>query len=310
MRVSVRRILVSSAAAGAAFPSSPARADFVHDLAFGLGYAGVDFQGNRNILSGGVDLLATTTFRGNTQDFGPGDLTLSGPLSLSLSTGGRGLSELQLGLRSAPNATATATPLNYTLNLDVGGESTRVAGNVLMDTSLKLNNLGFYSLQVRYSSRQNVTRTGADATDTKQYDFDVGPINVRGNVLADALVAITNPLYEAAGQTNPFAGLSGTTQLKQAFAGQSQAAIEKLAAGGDTTDADLARMAGASIANQVLAGAGAGLLPAALASGAASTRRATVVPEPTVLILMLLGAPLIFRAGLRRRQSGNAIEGP
>ena len=73
--------------------ASSARAGLVRDVGIGLGLVGFDLQGRRNFLSGGVDVLLSETFQTTPFDFGATDLTLTGPISVQLSTG-RGVESL------------------------------------------------------------------------------------------------------------------------------------------------------------------------------------------------------------------------
>ena len=161
-------------------------------------------QGNRNPLSGGVDLLLAESFAANPFDFGPWDLTFQGPISLAVSTGGRALPGLDISFTSAADTLTVPTPLSYVLNFDTGAQSSQVSGSVLIDGDFSINKFGYYDLSFVYSSRQDVDREGRFATDEATNDFDIGPINISGNIYADILGAITQPLYDRAGRENIF----------------------------------------------------------------------------------------------------------
>jgi hypothetical protein len=279
---------------------SRALAGFVQDIGLALGYVGFDIRGDHNVLSGGTDLLVTNTFFGNELDFGSGDLTLQGPISLSYSSGGRALTELELALRTAPDSRTEAGPINYLLNLDVGNQAAEIRGSLLIDANLTLNGFGYYDLDVRYSSRQTVTREGDVADDSTDYDFDYGPISVSGNVYADILAVLTDPLFEAADQPNPFARLRRVSSGRDLAEDQRQSLTEELATGGELSNEQLARLATQSILDQLLGGTLRGL-PAAVSSfEAESPRHGPIVPEPTVLLLMLVGVPVVLRLCRRR----------
>jgi len=282
----------------------PAQADVFRDLAYGLGYIGFDIQGNHNVLSGGADLLATNTFLGNELDFGAADLTLQGPLSFSLSSGGRHLSELELAFRTAPDSGTAASPLNYLFNVDVGGQSAQIRGNIFLDGNLTFNGFGFYDLRLHYSSRQTVTREGQIANDTTDFDFDYGPIDISGNVFTDVLALITEPLFAAAGQPNFFSELGAKAAAgNQLLSGSREAAGDLLAAGIGTTDEQLASLASRAVLDQLLGGTLRGLSPSNMSLAVASPAGGRVVPEPSVLVLMLLGLPLLVRRSRRRTRS-------
>ena len=276
----------------------PVRADVFRDVGLGLGYAGFNIEGNRNILSGGYDFLINRNFIGNPLDAGTTDLTLSGPISLSVSTGARFVDTFDVSLRTAVNANTNAFPVSYVLNSDVGGQSTQVSGTLFIDANLSVNGFGFYDLDLTYSSRQDVEDRGRYSNRNDEYGFDLGPITVSGNIFADVLAVVTTPVFEGTGRVNPFASFSGSAKLNELMLGMDGAALRQLATG----DMQTGRSLFAPLSTQVLAALNGrtdqlwgtnekGRTPG---YGAA-------IPEPTVLLLVLLGAPFVFGKPLRRR---------
>ena len=228
-----------------------------------LDFVGFDLIGQRNPLSGGIDFLATSNFDGALFDFGAADLSLSGPLSLQVSTGGRLLPQFDVSLTTAVNGRTDATPLSYVFNTDIGAQSSQVSGTVLADVNFSLNGLGFYDLGITYSSRQNVTKDGLPTNGGTTNDFDLGPINISGNLYADVLAILTDPLFSGAGQTNPFERFSGRAQLSEILQTSARDMQTSLADGSDPN------------------------------WEAAAAKVFATVPEPAVLMLMLLGLPAI-----------------
>ena len=279
---------------GLAVTASVARADVFRDIAVGLGYAGFELEGDRNILSGGADFRISRNLVGNTLDFGSADLTLQGPISLEFSTGGRALSNLDISFQTAMTGDLASSPLFYEFNSDVGGQSAEVSGSILIDASFSLNGFGFYDLELMYSSRQDVNREGRFSNSEDTYDFDIGPINVSGNIFADVLALITAPLFEATGSFNPFESFSGRTQLQKLIDASGDRARQQLAAGGAVTDNALSPLLAVGVVNEPSYGT------LSLPASARTTESGVVVPEPTVLLLMLLGVPILMR---RRRRS-------
>jgi hypothetical protein len=272
--------------------ATTARADLFRDIGVGLGYAGFNLEGNRNILSGGADFRISRNLVGNTLDFGSADLTVLGPISLELSTGGRWLSNLDINLQTAMTGDLASSPLAYVFNYDVGGQSAEVSGSILIDAGFSMNGFGFYDLELMYSSRQDVQREGRFSDSEDTYDFDVGPINVSGNIFADALALITTPFFEATGHTNPFDSFSGRTQLQKLIEGSDDLARQQLAAGDSAFDVPLSPWSAL------------GMVGEPVPASAGMTDAAGVVPEPTVLLLMLLGIPMVVR---RRRRRASAL---
>lgn len=272
------------------------RADVFRTVGLGLQSAGFDVRGQSNRASGGYDFLVNNQFQDRTFDFGAWDLTLDGPISTQFSTGGRVLSNLDVALTTALNSDAGAEPLTYELNYDVGAQATRITGSLLIDADLNLNAFGFYDLGLNYSTRQTVVNSGTVSNSTTDFDADLGPINIRGNIFADALAAITDPLFAAAGQPNPFEQFSGANQLKQAIKAQGDALLASLGAGlADAPSASTLRGASSGFVGPAILRTG-GLSSAQTSTGSPNTG---VVPEPPVLLLMLLGIPALL--GLRRR---------
>lgn len=187
--------------------SSVAHADAVHNVATALDYAGFDARGSRNPVSGGIDLLINRQFNGNVFDFGNAELAVQGPVSLQLSTGGRIIPSFEASFSTALNDRSQATPLNYNYSSDIGLQSTTLSGSTLVDATFSINALGFYNLDITSSNRNTVTREGA-VSDTTTIDSDIGPLSISGNIFVDALAAVTDPLFEQAGKPNPFDALS------------------------------------------------------------------------------------------------------
>lgn len=273
-----------------AFTANPARAGVWRDIGFGLGLAGFELQGDHNIISGGADFRISNDFVGVPLDAGYADLTLLGPISLSFATGGRGLSTLDFSLRTALDTTTPASPLGYSFNADVGSQETQVLGNFLLDANLSFNGFGFYDLDLIYSSRQTVENDGRVVNSSDNYDFDIGPIDIRGNVFVDMFGLVTAPLFSALGIESPFQ--QGTTLLTLLTPG----GFEELA------EFSLANLATApdpfATLSDFLLGADGNA--AAFASRTVLPNSLRVVPEPTVILLMLLGIPVLILGPGRR----------
>lgn len=284
-----------AAAALAASVSPAASAGTINDLAYGLDFVGFDLVGNKNPLTGGLDFSTFTTFRGNTLDFGPFDLTLEGPVSFEASYGGRVIRSLDLSFTTAAPGGGQPVPLDYTFNFDTGNQQTAVSGSLLMDGNFSINEFGFYDLQLRYSSRQTVDQSGRFADGSRQNDFDIGPINVSGNVFADILAAVFDPLFERSGAPNVFAQFSGREQLQRALFAES----ESFLADRPIPAAARTRADGSDGIVTALAALGGSAVPSS-----AGVR--SVVPAPATLVLLVLSLPLILTGTWRRRRGGAA----
>lgn len=280
---------------------SSARAE-MQDVGAALDYIGFELFGQRNPLSNGIDFLATSTFDGSPFDFGSADLSLSGPLSLQVNAGGRILPQLEVNFTTAVNGDTAATPLSYVFNVDTGFQSSQVSGSVFADVDFTLNGLGFYDLGITYSSRQEVTREGVLANDSTTNDYDLGPISISGNIYADLLTILTDPIFDSAGQTNPFAQFSGHAQLSEILEASAKDLQSALADGSDPSGASTAKGYAT-----VQKGFGSGDMPPGNGFGQGNgngggygNSNGAVVPEPAVLVLMLMGIPaLVLRRSAR-----------
>jgi len=262
------------------FPGATTYGNVFETLVGGLGLTGFQLSGARNPVSGGLDAALSNNFSGGPINFGAGDIALTGPISLTVSSGGRLMPTLDLSVRTAVTADATPQLLSYVYNFDPGSQATQVTGNLLIDADFSINRLGFYDIALNYSSRQSVTRDGRFANDQTNNDFDLGPINVSGNVFADILAAITQPLFDQTGETNPFASFSGSAKLAQMALAFDNGVVPN----GASDDVALASTLGVGIETAPIATFS---LPNAPIG--------SVVPEPTVLVLLLAGLPAIFR---------------
>lgn len=284
----------------------PADAGVFRNIGYGLGYAGFDIAAQHNVLSGGTDFSISRNFIGTELDFGVWDLSLQGPLAFEVQTGGRVLSELEVRLSTAQVGGGAASPLSYLLNVDVGGQETQIAGQLLIDANVSFNGFGFYDLELTYSSRQNVSRDGRYANDDQTFDFDLGPINISGNIFADALAIITQPIFDATGTMNPFASFSGRAKLMEAIAGTGDALVDQLAAAKNTGGVDQGLTVAAAFSAPGLDGAPFGPLPQGRGGSNSGKGRIggdsnpnAAVPEPSVLFLLLLAAPFVIRGSVR-----------
>lgn len=109
----------------------------------------------------------------------------------------------------------TAAPLNYNVTFDTGVQNYNWTGNMLIDSSGKINALGFYNLDLRLTNVGNATADGVVLHDEAVTDFDTGPIHVSGNLLADGIAS----LFQGSGNSllaAPFAIGSGATKDKKA----------------------------------------------------------------------------------------------
>jgi hypothetical protein len=282
-------------AAGLGLTPAPAHADIWGDIAVALDYANFNLFGERNYLSGGAEFVVNNQFQGNELDFGSWQMTLDGPVSFGFNTGGRGLSNLEITFQTALTSERAPEPLAYDVVFDVGGQRSEVTGSVFLDSRLWLNGFGFYELELDYSSRQTIAEEGRFNNDTQINDFDIGPIDVRGNIFADLLDLILAPLF--GDNPTPFDSFSGRTQLAKLL-DLSDPINDPIILRGRLFETGLADTVDPFALEQALNLETMGL--ANLNGMQTGQQRATSIPEPATLVLMLVGAAFVASRSLRR----------
>jgi len=290
MNTNRRFTMVVAAAAAVSIASLEARAGFVNTAVRGLDLVGFNYYGGQNVLTGGREFLATNTFNGNPLEFGPWSLTLQGPLSTGFSIANRPFQSFEFTFGTSASSSATASPLTYSLNYNLGDQSASFSGSLLIDGGARIDRLGFYSVNLDVSSRATAANSGAGAT-SNAFDLDLGPVNIAGNVFIDALAVLTAPLFDNAGVESPFASLTARNQLQAIVDIQTTELLSLLQTG--LTPGDTTAQRGFSLALPDQAAAGPGLLPFNAAG--------IVVPEPTVLVLLVVGGLSV--ASLRAMRS-------
>lgn len=277
------------------FPAAQARAEVFGDVLAGLDFAGFQFAGQRNPLSDGLSVSGFQNFNNTVLDFGATELTLTGPVGAQVTTGNRGFRTLDFQV-TAGNA---ANPLVYSLISDVGGSDLNVTGSTVMDINGSINQFGWYDMRVNLSSRQSFTSSGRFAnSDGENLDFDIGPIDVSGNIFADALATLTDPLFEAAGLENIFASFSGRTARESALKSTVSELQAKVFSGQSLSESevnDLVRMAATSNFHGDAVPSLAFLDNAFLPQLETTTVPQRVAPEPSTLLLLLAPACLLRR---------------
>ncbi len=290
---------VSLTAMALACGPSSARADLINDLAYAADTIGFELLGAKNPLTGGIDFLTFTNFQGNTLDFGPFDVTLQGPMSVQFSSGGRGIRGYEFAFSTATSSANNPSPLNYTFNIDSGNQLATISGSLLLDGALSVDELGFYDLRLNVSSRQTTDESGRFSNDTQQHDFDLGPIDVSGNIYADILAVVFDPIFEQVGAPNIFADFSGRQKLEAAILAQTQV----VATGLQPTTPQRVAEVGSRLFSDVTASS---VRSTASSVAAAGGQGRVVIPAPPTLALLLLSVPVIFSRRILRRRHGAA----
>ena len=305
------------AVVAAACTPSPASAGTFEELLDGMRASGFTLGVDHSNVSNSTIAAAGTTFNGNTIDFGDFDLTLAGPLAAVVELGGRGIPTLDVILSTGrlnvnPNRVVTvgdAQPLGYDLHLDTGTNETDVSGNFLLDARASVNRFGSYDLKLQLSNRQStVIRGRYDEGSPTNLDFDLGPIDLEGNIFADVLATVTDPFFESAGVENVFALFSGRTFREAKAHDEVEAMRATVDAGGTLTENQLARLGALSLVADVLGDdfPDVGFVSAGLPDpddpvSGNRTSAGIIVPEPSTVFLLAMCLPAAWWHYRRKR---------
>jgi len=272
--------------------ATPVRADLFSSVVLGLDAAGFNVTGGSNPLSGGRHTQIDRTFVGETLDFGATELQLLGPISMSFGHGGRTIRTFDLSFSTQ------GQPFQYIYSADTGGQETLISGSFALDGDFSINSFGFYDLTMFFSSRQDIDTQGRFSNvEGAEQELDLGPVDISGNIFADVLAVLLDPVFEAAGAENIFASFSSRGGLDQSLFSAIQG-LPTNAGGG------LSLRSGAS--GSIDVGQGAGTIPefAFVGVGYDPVGSVIPIPEPASACLLLAGlATIAARQGLRRRKA-------
>ncbi|GMV97394.1 MAG: hypothetical protein AMXMBFR83_17520 [Phycisphaerae bacterium] len=277
-----------------------ARAELYKDVARGLALLDFQFSGERNLLGDGITVNTSAFYNNRTFDFGVAQLTLTGQLSASAGFTRRGIPGANFSLNTGGGN------LNYTFTVNNGLQDLTATGTALVNVRANVNALGFYDKQIQISNRGTFTTDGVLLDEGGTLAFDVGPINQSGNLYADLLARLTQPLFEAAGTENFFAKLSDQATKVVEATKNIDFLRARAAAGEPLTEAELTTLVNNTILAAVLGGEPSPDLFARILAGDGVTMTSETpgtayqaVPEPvlmTPLALLLLSLRRIRRA--------------
>ncbi len=301
MRVSLRGRTTGWLMAGLALAAaSAAEAAPWRTVAQGLALFDTQIGLQKNYIGDGWDLSLNSAWNNKRIDFGLADLTLNGAVTREFHYTRRILPSLDFSWRTP------VTPLAYTFNINDGVQDLIATGQVSIRNSGTINCLGFYDLEINVSNRGRYSTEGYALEDSGTTDFDIGPINVTGNIFVDMIAAVTEPLFSATGQPNPFAKVSGRA-AKEAVQGTVEDAIRsKVAAGKLLTQSEIESLIGMTMTASLFGEAPLNspevdsFLKEFKAADTAAAQGLFSVPEPvTILFLGLALAGFVRRPRVR-----------
>ena len=205
--------------------------------------------------------------------------------------------------------------LDYTFDVNTGFQDLTATGRSLINIDTNINILGFYDQTFQISNRGEFNTDGLGPAFSKTLDYDIGPINVSGNIFADALAAFTQPFFTSQGQENPFAKFSSRA-TKVAGLQKSIDDLQACAKAGEIlSDDEIAQLINNTIMASMLGNKKPSLnmlgrlpLPKSMLEpehALAVTRSIDLeisgIPEPTTLILLTIGVLIV--QPLRRRRN-------
>jgi hypothetical protein len=135
-------------------------------------------------------------------------------------------------------STFAPSPLHYTVTLNTGIQDFEWEGNALLDAHGRMNALGFYDFQMRFTNVGNSQASGTFIQDEQVTDFDLGPINVSGNIFFDGVAGFLQA-----------AGLPGQATAPRIYSGAAQRdkrtdeLLSRLRAGETLTDQEMKYLA-------------------------------------------------------------------
>lgn len=321
------KLAVVAAVLGGLSIADVASAQLGDDLLYGLQLYGVRFQKKYDPLTKGYQLNVSLTdpdtglpYYNDTNIYlGFADLTLGtdvpGTIQTSAIYSTRWVPAVRFGMKTVDLA-GNPNPLGYRFESFLFGQDFTVTGSLLMDTDVYINKWGSYNVTLQASNRSTVTMAGAtDGSGMPDFDYDIGPISLSGNIYLDALALVADPFFERFGTENPFARFGNGLADISLKATSIEELIARLEAGQLLSDDDLSKIVNNSVLSSALGKEPSsdlftklilpeGLLdPQPLDCDECGRRiTAMAVPEPGMLLLLLAAGTGFYLSPRRQRR--------
>ncbi len=246
-----------------------------------------------------VDRTFGVDARGRAETFhfaGLGEMTLSGTTQMTLGYSGRSFRNVQ--------ADVNINNLNYDIRSQLGAQDAELLGTFSMGGNLELNPLGFYNLSLTMrNANSQFLLDGVLVKDSQPTNFDVGPINIQGNIFVDGALALLTALGFDTTALEANFPQSPIDRINDAIRASLQANTRVAGTTADNPDVAALLMQAVvqrdgSAANDLLTALASTATPGDPATAAQAVPGA-IVPEPGTLLLVALGGALV--AGGRRR---------
>lgn len=92
-------------------------------------------------------------------------------------------------INSFVGSSSATSPVQYNIQTFLGPEIVNLNGQMLLNSSGSINGLGFYRVQLTASNTGTMQTSGVADNRTQDTSFDIGPVNLSGNIFADMAIA-------------------------------------------------------------------------------------------------------------------------
>lgn len=220
-------------------------------------------------------------------DLGPYELELNGTTTATMSYT-RGGFVKRRGFYTG-NLDFAANNLQYALRAKSGFQDVELVGRLNATGASEVNMLGFYTVSLNVSNTDSELRLdGSLVEDEIDTDYDIGPINVRGNIFVDALSGILQGAGVDTTALDELFPKSPINNITDALIAQ----FDKQTQTAGLSISDVSVSTSTALADDVIAGTISEQATAAAA-------QPQVVPEPSTVTLLVLGGATLLLS--RRR---------
>ncbi|NLE60160.1 MAG: hypothetical protein GX616_17560 [Planctomycetes bacterium] len=236
--------------------TNAAMAGLGDDLRYGLQLYGVRFGKEYDPLSKGYTLNVSIVnpdtglpYYNNTHFYlGFGDLVMeSGTLAVNATYTERLVPAARFAISTR------GVPLDYRYESYLGAQDVVIDGSLLMNVDTYVNQWGFYDITLQASNRATATSKDGVLDDlSARLNYDIGPINLSGNIWLDAAALLTDPFFDQFGMNNPFAAFDEGLAGINLPGGRIEEFIGRLQSGQLLNDDELAQMINNSLLASLL----------------------------------------------------------
>ncbi len=222
---------------------------------------------------------------------GIGDISLQGSTQATLGYSGKKFRSI--------TASVNVDDLDYLFRSRVGVQDAELLGTLDYTLAMQVNPLGFYDLVLSASNTNSqFALDGVIIRDEQDTNFDIGPISISGNVFYDGALSLLTMFGVDTTELESAFPQSPVDQINEAIRAELQ---ELNLVAGESVEAELT----ASMLEALLdpeSGVVSDLFDEAtetLINGDTSESEAALVPEPSTLLLALLGGVAFWRSQRR-----------